>query len=125
MIEDRGSGYYVNDNGIQIHNAWGLAEFQKKYPIFKDQGILDLITFVDNNPMGSLRGSEYIDISKEINGRYESTLVSISDIKSAIDWTLVPHEWAEKEFTIWYGSWILKFIKIDTAILHKGKSYGL
>jgi len=125
MQEDRGSAYYVNNEGIQIHNAWGLAEFQKKYPIFKDQTILDLIKFIENHPIGSLKGSEYIDLSREINGRYESVFTAISDIRSAIDWTLVSHEWAEKEFTIWYGSWILKFIKIDTAILHKGKSYGL
>ena len=125
MQEDRGSAYYINNDGIQIHNAWGLAEFQKKYPIFKDQTILDLIEFVNNHPVGSLKGNEYMDLSREINGRYESVFSAISDIRSAIDWTLVPHAWAEKEFTIWYGSWVLKSIKINTAILHKGKSYGL
>lgn len=112
MQEDRGSAYYVNNEGIQIHNAWGLAEFQKKYPIFKDQTILDLIKFVNDYPIGSLKGSEYIDLSKEINGRYESVFSAISDIRASIDWNLTPKEWAGKEFTIWYGSWILTFIKI-------------
>ncbi|NBV98034.1 MAG: hypothetical protein EBR67_00810 [Proteobacteria bacterium] len=125
MNEDRGSAYYVNDNGIQIHNAWGLAEFQKKYPIFKDQTILDLIDFIGDRPIGCLAGSEYIDLTKEINGRFESVFKDISDIRSAIDWSKIPHDWAEKEVSIWYGSWVLKSFFIPTAALHKGKSYGL
>lgn len=124
-MEDRGSYYYISGDGIQIHNAYGLAEIQKKYPIFKDKTILDLIEFVDKHPLGSLTGSEYIDLSKEINGRFESVFNDITDLKTAIDWTRVPDSWAEKELSIWHGSWILKMIKIGTAILHKGKSYGL
>jgi hypothetical protein len=125
MNEERGSAYYLNNDGIQIHNAWGLAEFQKKYPIFKDQTVLDLVKFVDDHPMGNLSGSEYINLSKEINGRFQSVFQEISDIRSAIDWTIVPHDWAEKELTLWYGSWVLKSVFIHTHILHKGKSYGL
>lgn len=124
-MEERGSAYFISEKGIQIHNPWGLAEFQKKYPIFKDQTILDLIEFVNKTNLHYLTKSEYMDIIKEITGRFESVFRDISDIKSAIDWTLVPDVWAEKELSVWQGSSILKSVFIQTHILHKGKSYGL
>ena len=116
--EERGSAYSINKDTVFIQNAWGVAEIQKVYTIFKSVEVLNLIDFVDQNPLGSLQGMKYIDLIKEIQERFENTFKNI-DLKSAIDWQKIPTQWAEKELVIVHGSWVIKSLKIGTAILHK------
>ena len=116
--EERGSAYSINKDTVFIQNAWGVAEIQKVYTIFKSVEVLDLINFVDQNPLGSLQGMKYMDLMKEIQERFENTFKNI-DLKSAIDWQKIPTQWAEKELVIVHGSWVIKSLKIGTAILHK------
>ena len=116
--EERGSAYSINKDTVFIQNAWGVAEIQKVYTIFKSVEVLNLIDFVDKNPLGSLRGMKYMDLMKEIQEKFENTFKNI-DLKSAIDWQKIPTQWAEKELVIVHGSWVIKSLKIGTAILHK------
>ena len=118
MIEQRGSAYSINKDTVFIQNAWGVAEIQKVYTIFKSVEVLNLIDFVDQNPLGSLQGMKYIDLMKEIQEKFENTFKNI-DLKSAIDWQKIPTQWAEKELVIVHGSWVIKSLKIGKAISHK------
>lgn len=116
--EERGSAYSINEDTVFIQNAWGVAEIQKVYTIFKSVEVLDLINFVDKNPLGSLQGMKYIDLMKEIQEKFENTFKNI-DLKSAIDWQKIPTQWGEKELVIVHGSWVIKSLKINTSVLHK------
>ena len=80
MIEERGSAYSINEDTVFIQNAWGVAEIQKVYTIFRSVEVLDLINFVDKNPLGSLQGMKYIDLMKEIQEKFENIFKNI-DLK--------------------------------------------
>lgn len=110
-MEERGSYYYINNEGIQIHNAYGLAEFQEKYNIFYGNEIIDLVEFISKSKLGSLSGNDYYSLIQEINGRFQSVISNL-DIKNSILWDKVPKEWNNLELSIWQGNWVLKSILI-------------